>query len=57
MALNAVALTGRVPNGFGIRLDGEYMLFDNSCDEYDDGAVRITFCPFCGRQVGATKGV
>jgi hypothetical protein len=57
MALNAVALTGRVQDGFGIRLDGEYMLFDNSCDEYDDGAVRITFCPFCGRQVGATKGV
>jgi hypothetical protein len=44
-------LTGRVPKGFGVHLEDGYMLFDNSCDEYADGMIKINYCPFCGRKI------
>lgn len=49
--LKLVYLTGHMPKGFGVRLEDGYMLFDNSCDEYADGTVKINYCPFCGRKI------
>lgn len=51
MAVNIAYITGRPASGYGVRLDRGHLLFDNSCNEYADGAIPINYCPFCGRKI------
>ena len=55
LRLSLSRLVGKWPTGHGVHLDktdGEvYLLFDNSCGEYAEGAIRIRYCPFCGKEI------
>lgn len=30
---------------------GNFLLYDNSADEYANGRVNINYCPICGRKL------
>nr|DAX05509.1 MAG TPA: NADH-PPase NADH pyrophosphatase zinc ribbon domain [Bacteriophage sp.] len=46
---------GRIPSGDAIEIrkiaDKHALVFTNSADEYDAGALNISFCPMCGRKL------
>lgn len=46
-------LVGKEENGILIDVENDehYLVFDNSSGEYTKGAVKIAFCPLCGRKL------
>lgn len=55
VGINLAWITGKWPKGHGVRLDRNdgkaYLMFDNSCCEYAEGAIEIRYCPFCGKEI------
>lgn len=49
------AMVGEKPDDYGIQFckyfGVPYLLADNSCGEYKKIAVRISYCPMCGKRL------
>ena len=51
MPVYLMALGGKPPERYGVRLEDGCMMIDNSCGEYREARIPIEYCPFCGRKV------